>query len=386
MGTQAATRIIKNNDYVGFHTRYDGFYEENKDDVLNITRDWSLSISEFKSVLEKGDFGTSCLKGWITDLEKCLESYIKEPTIDTASFFLTGRSFTNHLPNPNKDNNGLLEYWNADNPDFIFNLDNEISFKEAAGTEVYESNSIDWDETYKVFRIQSPCGLTYIDLKFKDISIDNLIKEIFLLPLFWRDLYTIYKKIEDKEFDEKNLFMVDRMLPIFKLCHKLKYFYNPIKKYSNNIYAKYATNKVLKESEKIKMIENIKDDLISLIPFDMYVNSLAAHFMIRFPNKVFPLTFNETKLNKEPLFKTDLNDRRLSSYSILRDGLSNSIEEIENEFKKRESKFNEFNNLPEKYNNILIVVENSISINYEESIINVMESQRDIEIKDLNRK
>ena len=97
MGTPAATRIEKDNDYISLHTRWDGDLDYIKEQVLEITNEWGNSINLFKEVLEKGDFGTSNLKEWIINLEETLEDYKKNPTIETATLFYS-KQLGNKLP------------------------------------------------------------------------------------------------------------------------------------------------------------------------------------------------------------------------------------------------------------------------------------------------
>lgn len=391
MGTPAATRIEKDNDYISLHTRWDGDLDCMKEQVLEITNEWENSINLFKEVLEKGDFGTSNLKEWIINLEKTLEDYKKNPTIETATLFYSARSFTHHLPNPNKAESNLLNHWGAESPDLIINYDSEdIKFTKPKTKQKFNCKEKELSKEYEVFRIKSSDGESYIDMKFKEISKEEIVKEILLLPLFWRDLYTISKIIESPILDskDKNIYYNHKNKPIFKLFDKLKYFYSPIKKYSNLVQSRNANNNIFNDKEKKEANEYIIEDLLSLIPFDMYVNALSVHIMLRFSGKIFPLTFGESKLNKEPMFNVYLTDRSLSSIYFDLKIEDQIITKTIDEFKIREKKFCDYYDLKDipSYQMKYFNNGNGIGIGYEENIVEIMKTQRDIEIKELENK
>lgn len=391
MGTPAATRMVKNNDYIGFHTRWDGDLEEMKNQILKMPEDWQKSIDLFKNVLKEDDFGTSNIKEWLLDLEKTLEDYKTNPTLETATLFYSGRSFTHHLPNPVKASGDLLDYWGADSPDLVVNYDTDkIKFRKPNISKSFELRDIEIDSKYSIFRIINEDGDSYSDLKFAGISKEELIKEILLLPLFWRDLYTVSKKVEDELIATKVEYAVQRSSskPILKLCSKLKYFYNATKNYASLINSSSATNERLTPEEKIKNKNDIHEIVTSLITFDMYVNALTMHIIMRFPGKVYPLTFGESNLNKEPMFNLYLTDHRLSGIYFDLKIDDQSITETIDEFKIREKKFCDYYNLKDipSYQMKYFNNSNGIGIGYEETIIEVMNNQREIEIKELENK
>lgn len=413
MGTPAATRISKNNDYIELHTRWDGIPDVIKDQILNIPVEWQTSIDLFKKSIVDTAFETPLIREWLMDLETTLQEYVQSPDLEKAALFFAGRSFVHHHPLPvDTGDSDLLEYWGKGNPDVVAKLGDTITFEQSEhyneDDDLVESDvsAVDLfakniNKDYKVLRIamvelDDETGEmipthSYIDLKYKNINEDELRGEILLLPLFWRDLYTVSKKVEDalnKSGDKKHF---NQMMnkPLLKLTRKLKSFYTTTKKYT--AFGCDPTDKVFTSKEKIEARENIIDLVEGLIPFDMYTNSLATQLAVRFPGKVFFMTASENLSNPMPDMTVYLSGDGMSKLFVTVNDeheATQFLNDVQSTFKARESKFLLDHNLVDNQKTYPLIHDDKnllIGIDYEMTVIDVMENQRDIELNNLNR-
>lgn len=413
MGTPAATRISKNNDYIELHTRWDGIPDVIKDQILNIPVEWQTSIDLFKKSIADTAFETPLIREWLMDLETTLQEYVQSPDLEKAALFFAGRSFVHHHPLPvDTGDSDLLEYWGKGNPDVVAKLGDTITFEQSEhyneDDDLVESDvsAVDLfakniNKDYKVLRIamlelDDETGEmipthSYIDLKYKNINEDELRGEILLLPLFWRDLYTVSKKVEDalNKSGDKNHFNQMMNKPLLKLTRKLKSFYTTTKKYT--AFGCDPTDKVFTSKEKIEARENIIDLVEGLIPFDMYTNSLATQLAVRFPGKVFFMTASENLSNPTPDMTVYLSGDGMSKLFVTVNDeheATQFLNDVQSTFKARESKFLLDHNLVDNQKLYSLINDDKnllIGIDYEMTVIDVMENQRDIELNNLNR-
>lgn len=413
MGTPAATRISKNNDYIELHTRWDGIPDVIKDQILNIPVEWQTSIDLFKKSITDTAFESPLIREWLMDLETTLHEYVQSPDLEKAALFFAGRSFVHHHPLPvDTGDSNLLEYWGKGNPDVVAKLGDTITFEQSEhyneDDDLVESDvsAVDLfakniNKDYKVLRIEMleiddetgeviPTH-SYIDLKYKNINEDELRGEILLLPLFWRDLYTVSKKVEDdlNTSGDKKHFNQMMNKPLLKLTRKLKSFYTTTKKYT--AFGCDPTDKVFTSKEKIEARENIIDLVEGLIPFDMYTNSLATQLAVRFPGKVFFMTASENLSNPTPDMTVYLSGDGMSKLFVTVNDeheATQFLTDVQSTFKARESKFLLDHNLVDNQKTYPLIHDDKnllIGIDYEMTVIDVMENQRDIELNNLNR-
>lgn len=368
MGTSAVTRICKDNDYISFHTRWDGVFEIMSEHLVNLANDWQYSIDKLRLAIQTDYKGTTGLLSWLDDLEHVVDNHRKNPTLESTAMLYSGRSFNHHhILKPHEDHYGV------DIPDLIATISNK--------TIVCEENSSDHEPLYSSKPVSSEYCIVSIhttnsgilDFKLKGIDKDVFLKEIFLMPLFWRDLYSFIKIINHRPSKKENNLISDC---IYKLARKLNMFYIPSKDYS--AYGRYQDQELTPERLK-EYKDDLFEELIALIPFDMYSSAFATHLMLRFPGKVELLTTAEMNAEYSPSFMIDLVDKRLTTIGTY---MSPELQkEIEEEWLKRELEYTQYNKCSAATGFSLNYDNGYVMMPYEESIVKVFESQRELELK-----
>jgi hypothetical protein len=383
MGTRATTRIQEYDDYIELYTRWDGFIPDIKESITESINQWQTFIDLFKANLLTDAPYTVHLREWITNFQNYFNSHLNRPTISTTAFLLSSKSFSHHHPLPSKADDTLNNYWKKNQPSLITEINNgNIYFKENIHVlpETVELKNID---TYQILRIKMmPTSEnheeTYIDVKFKNITINDLIKEILLIPIFWRDFYMVYKNIIKNMNDE------DFYMPaISSLVNKFDSFYCATSKYRMG-YSNKPDIEFLPEEKNIEM-KSILNSIIRMAPLDLYVNSLATQIAFILPDKVEFLTKQEENSVKDPDLVVYLEGNRLSKIFLDIPEDDPIIEDILSKLLDRETSFNSYYNVESScpYQIIKNQNNNYIGIPFEENLVYIMESQRDIELKEL---
>lgn len=369
MGTSAVTRICKDNDYISFHTRWDGVVELMSENLINLADDWQLSIDRLRLAIQSDYKGTTGLLAWLDDLEQVVKSHRKNPTLESTAMLYSGRSFNHHhILKPNDDDYGV------DIPDLIATINNNtINCKENDLDQEPSYSKKSVDSEYSIVRINTT-NSGILDFKLKGIDKDLFLKELFLMPLFWRDLYSFIKIINHRpSFDKENNLI---SACIYKLARKLNMFYIPAKDYS--VYGRYKDHELTQDELK-EYKDDLFEELIAMIPFDMYSSAFATHLMLRFPGKVELLTTFEMNSDYTPDFIIDLIDKRLSTVGT---NVSPELQkDIESEWDKRELHYSQYNQCTPAIGYKLNSNNGYVKMEYESSIVKAFESQRDLELK-----
>jgi len=408
MGTSATTRLSKDKDYIEFFTRWDGIPSLIKEEILAIPEHWLTAIALFKKELSLDEYGTSGLREWLLDLEKVLEHYMQTNDLESAAVLFSNRSFVHHHAFPAKAEGDYLENCGKGHPAIVAKLGNPIIFEFSehlndddilVDSTVSRSRIVarPINEEYKILRIQSLRfennskklveHVEYIDLKYKGISREEIMREVLLLPLFWRDLYTISKKIEDiiQITKVKKTESAISYLPIMKLARKLKNFYSPTKKYHQRGERSYIEDIPFSLSEKEDYKKEILMEIRSSIPLDMATDSLASQLSFRFPGKVYPLTESENRSNKEVSLTLYMHEKGTTDFYFKPENVTDFtylFNDVQSKFLERELKFFNYYGLDKQSIKYELSQNNNrslIGIRYENSIVEVMQSQRDIE-------
>lgn len=385
MGTHACTRICNEKDYLELHTRWDGFEEEIKHDIENISKDWQNSISYMDSKINNDKINRSIFS-WLNNLKLLLKEHKKNPNIENTSKLLCMSSFSHHHVYPNSISQDTLKYWGKNNPTVVAEIEkSKIKFSQHKDMKIEPKEIVN---DYRVMRIyDEEDNNIFIDLKYKDISERKLFNKILTLPLFWRDFYTCFKCPEILKDSSDFVYS-----PIFKLMNKFVYFYSPTNKYTHE----YKENKkdiaINTKKKKEKFFENVTQTIRRLGPFDMFVNSLATHIIFRLPVNVEPLTESEQLSDYKISFNVKINSRsRFSALTCNIPALSEQenqslLNNISYKYIKQEKNFMKKNNLHENnhvFNFISLSNDNSyVGIIYEEMFQVLMESQRELEMKE----
>lgn len=376
MGTRATTRIQEGKDYIELYTRWDGFLPEIQESIVEAGNQWQLFIDLFKNNLVDDAPYTPHLKSWIDNLQNYLNKHVTSPSISTTAFFLSAKSFSHHHPLPSNTTQALCNGWHKNNPSLVAKIYNgKLTFKENKST-LGENTSTTSLDGYKILRIKliddsDDQEETYMDVKFKDITIEDLMKEILLIPIFWRDFYTVYKNIYNNMKDPDFYIEV-----IQSLINKFISFYD-----GTSAYSEYSLDKKKKE---------INDRIMStlrLIPLDTYVNSLATQIAFILPDKVEFLTKSEENSVVEPDVTIYQHGSRLTH--ILMDLSEDNpiITEVVSAVHERESNFNTYHKVESSvpYQIVQNKDNNYIGIPFEENFVYIMETQNAIVWEDFNK-
>lgn len=416
MGTHATTRISSGNDYIELNTRWDGFYSEIMKNVDDTIINWRSSLELLNQRIKNHPHPTPELLSWLENLEKLIDDYEKNKTIESLSILLAARSFVHHQVLPHSIGEfDLISDWGKDNPDLTFNIENGLvdvtvhqdyndyiddKEVELMGSPIKEINVSPKpiNSEYKVARIynmtsdNSYSESYYVDVKFKDLTEVEFAKKIMQLPQFWRDLYEVTKTVHDKSPE----FYSKMNLPIFKLSKKLGLFYTPIPKYSRSyriIRNDNFTKRTLKDKKKIReeLIQEISDDNT----FDFSIEAMTTHLFIAFPNQVFPITEAERMVDYEIDFVIGVMDRvptrlYINIPSMDYNSHKTLFEESFLNVKEREKIFNELNDVEYCLSDSSYKLKQMkdsdpyIIMFYEKNIMAFMESQYDKELLELN--
>lgn len=376
MGSSTSTKIVDNNDSINVFTRWDGFKEDIGNDLNNLSEIWSNQIYLIKKLFnEKGDLGTYGIKEWIVDMELLINNYSLNKTVDTACVLLSNINLNHNRPIPYAGDKEYLNYLGFKQADNIYNI------KKNTFVENYkkkrDNQSIDNLKDFKICEISSE-GKQKIGFKFKDLTEEEILLDICLIPLFIRDIYTIskeffYKKKYDHSFFEKiNI----RSVPFLKYCLKLNMLYSPTSHYSIR-----ENDKVFTEEEKEADLKNKIYEAIAFSPLEFNDGTLINFLSLKHPGKILPLTNNEISLNR----KSDLKIYMPNENSIeiddeyLTDKFRTSLVK---QFNDKEKYFVSNYGLPEANKNFVIALnkkENRLTVDIIRSLVYVMNNQRDIE-------
>lgn len=278
MGTRAFFSITDNTDHIPLYTRWDGFEEEIKADILELDRIHQSNIDVLKNNFNLSPFMTQ----WFIEYQELIQEYKNNPNVSLTAKLLSMLSFVHSSPEPIFKDKDTLSF---DNNSYDFNFNIKTNKKSKNAKINLHINEI---KNFKILRVyhdeniittkDSLDNKPYIDLKFKNIDNNELAKQIHLLPFFIRDFHVSFLP-----FYKKNDF------PFIKLLRTISNFYND--QYQLLSYKEYKKTNSF-EDEK-KMIEDKFEHARSMIPFDLYLKNFCTHLFLRFPTQVEPLTYSE---------------------------------------------------------------------------------------------
>lgn len=376
MGTRATTRIQEGKDYIELYTRWDGFIPEIQNSIVESGNQWQLFIDLFKSNLVYDAPYTPYLKSWIDNLQNYLNKHVACPSVSTTAFFLSAKSFSHHHPLPSHTTQSLYNGWHKNNPSLVAKIYNgKLTFKENKST-LSENTSQTSLDGYKILRIKlisdsNDQEETYMDVKFKNIKVEDLMKEILLIPIFWRDFYTVYKNIYNNMKDPDFYIEV-----VQSLINKFISFYD-----GTSAYSQYSL-----EQKKKEMNDRILSTL-RLLPLDTYVNSLATQIAFILPDKVEILTKSEENAVIEPDVTIYQHGSRLTHILMNIEEDNPVITDVLSAVHERESNFNNYHKVESSvpYQIIQNKDNNFIGIPFEENFVYIMETQNAIVWEDFNK-
>lgn len=312
MGTHATTRMTTKDDFIEMHTRWEGFVPDIISHIETSINDWENSIAYLRERMIKHPENIEYLSRWVDDLAYIIESYKKNPTIETASTLLCMRSFNHHFVLPNKTNEDTFQYWNKGHPDLVAFLDNDkFSFHE---TVMVKPTPKPIPDGFKVLRIYATQDdkineNEFIDLKYYGLESTQMFREILTLPLFWRELYTVakYKESDDSAY----LFDFDRN-PVLHKINTLKSFYTMTEAYSSS--EKNFNDDVPRTAkQRDEDFEDVSRMMIRMLPMEMSISSLASHIIEKLPANIQHMTESERLSDYEISLNVMLNTESRSS-------------------------------------------------------------------------
>ncbi len=361
MGTHATLRIQKSNDYIELHSRWDGFPQEMIENLFNLEEDYTKIIDFIKYNIKDND-GFSILKEWINDFEKLIENYKKNKNIELTTLLFSTRSFSHFSPLPHKAEESLLDYWGKDEPDLALYLEN-FSFL----GEVYDEENDDYitqeipkvsvikkdiEDKYKILRIYSSEEEAYLDLKYYNLEDKEVIEKILLLPFFLKEITTVF---------EHNLNLKNNII-WNSLFRTLTSFYN-----SKNESSRYYRFGFRNDKELL-------EDLISSIPFDIFVNQLSIHLMLLFAGKMLPITNAEALSDYKPDIILNLKNDRLSNISFDISNQNLDIQNIKSNLNNFEAQYSKQFKVSPIDVDYIKLNNNFVFFNYETSLLKIFKN------------
>ncbi len=280
MGTRAFFSITSKNDHLALYTRWDGFEQEIIQNSKNLV-DIHQSNLDF---LKKNTNLSSFMQEWIEDYQTLISEYQKNNNITLYSKLFSILSFSHIYPIPIFNDFKEVDF---NYTDYDFNLSiNSKKIVKKANIDLNVNSLGD----YKILRIYENekfidkntdlKTLRYIDVKYKDIDTEKLIKEIHLLPFFLREFQFSMLPLIQGKIDWKN--------NLIRLSSKISDFYNDSLGLQIRYHAPFNS-----AEEELKILQDRLDFLHNMIPFDLHIGTLNIHLFLRFPKNVFPLTYSE---------------------------------------------------------------------------------------------
>jgi len=385
MGTHASTRIANEHDYIEHHTRWDGFPPEIVESIKSLPTAWQEAIDNIKEKLNSDEQGTFSLKDWTVSFEKLLHEYTANPTIEAASVLLCFLSFSHHHVLPNKASDDLLNYWGEGNPDvtaqlvgndFVYTYQEDYDADDVVHPTI-EPKPKQISPEFKVMRIYAInnegklLDTDYVDFKYKNLTEEDLFKTVLTLPL---------SRTECNALDS-----IDSLV---RLTRKLSAFYKPSGEYA--LYRR-EEDKPRSLDERKNSIEESVDYALSMIPFDLDVTAFGKHITLAQPGNIYPLTKGERLSHYDISFKIGIYDGRMNQvYCNIpnkdEEDISDLVQNIANYYGQRCDHFDHYHKIDsiEDIQFIKLIHDDVFyGINYEETLIKLMENQYLIEINQL---
>lgn len=373
MGTHACTRIQNDNDYIEMHTRWDGFPQEIKESLNNLFNDWEAThakLVETATVIDCSNYHE-----WIKDLGQFITQTKAMPTVESMSALFCMKSLVHHhvLPFSNKESKELNDYWGESNPDVVAIVKgNDITFNKKKKIKNAKENSI--EDGFSIVRLQTlEAEGVFVDVKVKNFNEQEFLNTVFTLPQLWRNFHFSTRV---KQSDYKNTTNI-----VHGYNNKFTQFYNTPKGYA------------VFSSKNINSKEDIIDNIMSIIPFDFYVNTLATHLFMRSPGNILPLTKGQQNHNIEPVATVEIYGNRLHLLAVefasmpdletKKDMLYKMVDYL----KQNEQPFCEKYDIDLEYNELLLLQDKyKLALDYEKGLVKYfMTSIEQIDNKDCTK-
>lgn len=291
MGTRATTIFQNNTDGIGLYTRWDGFPDEIKKQIINSEKIWENSFIEIRNKLEllPHDHPSQRLSSWIDSYENLKKL---PDSIEKQSCLLAGQSFNHHHVT-----NDSTDGW-----DVVAQKNEKFSFKRKKALDFNNSNllGIDIPNEYSLIKVSESLDdednqqVSYF--KIKNFSRINFLKMMSSMPHFWTQ-FLMLDQFKDLKYSKDNF------------IHSWR---RTLTSFMATRYDREA--KCLNDTQDY--FNDTIDNASSMIPFDFYDRKLYLHLFMQYPDQVLPLTFAEEKFVKS-LSEVDLKKKVVVEVDVL---------------------------------------------------------------------
>lgn len=367
MGTHATARLQQGEEFIDFHTRWDGFEEETRQIITDLCLTWSSGFQIFSDLCKQKNVELTYINDWIRETQAFISTQKDDPTIDGYGALFCARSFIHYAPmahsSPHKGD------WYAYSDDLTTEPDFEIQIpRTSQNSEASEAPQ------WKYGRITMYDS--FVDFKFNADEID-LVKAIVTLPQFWRVLYFLgASAADDLKLAHENVWKLKRVPP-FRQIDKLNSF-TPKTPTSKLLYSSMSKIKSHSGNSKeyLAALENVNAE----IPFDLSCASFIGHLCFRLPGVVYPLRHSEIDLKRSIDFSVEIKGDRLYALQIDIPGnnLSDNKDDINAVSDQIEMDFAQFAQLHTTGSHLIRYHGMSAEIPYEESIVHFMEPLKEL--------
>lgn len=364
MGTSAFFSITNKNDHIPLYTRWDGFEEEILKQLKKLPEIHQKNIDLFSQNNNLSPF----MQHWFDDYKKLVSTYQEKQDLDIQAKLFSMLSFQHFYITSIFNNKNELAY-SIEDYDYTLST---ISKKKVNTPAI--NLSIDSLNDYKILRVYQSDdivdentdlnSLQYIDFKYKDIDSEELIKQIHLLPFFFREFQCSIIPSLQENIDHQNNFV--------RLSYTISDFYNSNSNRIKN-YVPFSN-----QEEEISILEDKLDYIVSLIPFDLYAPKFGIHLFLRFPMNVFPLTYSEAIFSntKKPDAEIFMCGKRTNSIGscinkqIIDDEANNNIQDFKTKYNSQSFIQTKFMTFKKDYtysyyeNNVAYILNELSSINF----------------------
>lgn len=364
MGTHATARLQQGDEFIDFHTRWDGFEQETRDIFENLITHTVTSVEALKKGI---DPHTPQIERWMSDMLALVEEQRVNPSLAGMGSLFCSRSLNHYMPLIHHSNYKDDDYAYDDKlgvePDFILNI-------QQANKGVDSASSKNW----RIGRVT--LGGSFTDFRYR-LSEIEMMQKISSMPHFWRDLYFSVSRFKNSiDFDKQSILKLNSLMP-FGHVRVLDRF---VPKNQDHAHDLFLPNTSCNFGDEKADIKNAINDVLFSAGFDMSCSAFISHLCLRMPLDVAPLLYSEIDLERKPDLVIDISSNALST--ILMSGPDINLNQAANQLLDYISvvnkEFAETTGLKSTYlQNLLAdkaVDPGMIGLNYEENVIRAMDS------------
>lgn len=350
---------MKNDNLSYIKNKNDCILIENSTETKNFTPEMTQSqlfVEAMRRELSQNDHGTFDMRLWLSMFEK--NTLGNQESLETKAILLTLKEF----------NSTKLASYNSHQ---LNTLDLPLS---------QEKSIENLLEGYKVIRLyntrlsddnkKQSLDLThFVDLKYQDITEDELFKSIMQIPLFLRDILTLTRHQENSVLASLN--------------NWLSNYYAPFDK------AVSALSEMEGIGTRTLTYDRIKNKLNNNSYCDFDNSQLATLLCFMLPGKVMPMTYHESKAVVKIDIKTCVTEKatvlcHVPNYET--EDYDTVFSAIINLYQYRESQFVNTNRLDRLKTDFRIVgvpgLGGYYGLKFDHELLNCLENQRQLEIKE----